>query len=54
MITNVDKEAKEMIEQLMTVAMRGLDHTSIIGLAVFKQSIKLIEEPKEVPDKKKK
>ena len=52
MITNVDKEAKEMIEQLMTVAMRGLDHTAIVSLAVFKQSIKLIE-PENKDEKKK-
>jgi len=43
-----------MIEDLITAAMRSLDHAAIIGLAVFKQSIKLIEEPVKEPDKKKK
>ena len=46
MITNVDKESQAMIEELLTAAMKTLDQRSIIGLAVFKQSIKLIEEPK--------
>ena len=54
MITNVDKESQAMIEDLMTAAMKTLDHRSVVGLAVFKQSIKLIEEPVKEPDKKKK
>ena len=53
MITNVDKESEAMIEELITAAMKSLDHRSIIGLAVFKQSIKLIEEEpiKEIVEK---
>ena len=51
MITNVDKESQAMIEDLMTAAMKTLDQRSIIGLAVFKQSIKLIEEPVIKEDK---
>ena len=44
MITNVDKESQAMIEDLITAAMKSLDHRAVVGLAVFKQSIKLIEE----------
>ena len=53
MITNVDKESQAMIEELITASMKSLDHRRVISLAVFKQSIKLIEEEpiKEIVEK---
>ena len=53
MIINVDKEGKEAIETIITVAMKSLNSQSILGLASLVQSINLIEEPKDEPEKKK-
>ena len=48
MIINVDKESHEFIKVLMTQAQKSpnIDYTIAIPMAIFQQSIKLIEEPK--------
>ena len=48
MVTNVDKESQVFIKELISAALKSpiVNEASVVGLAVFQQSIKLIKEEK--------